>query len=70
MYTNLRTAMAQKGITIEAVARLLNVHRNTIQNKLEGSSDFTIEQAFIITEIMFPEYKLAYLFHRDEAKAS
>lgn len=70
MYNNLRTAMVHKGITIEAIARLLNVHRNTIQNKLDGETDFTIEQAFTITEVMFPEYKLAYLFRREDERAS
>ena len=70
MYKNLRSAMAQKGVTIEAISRLLNVHRNTIQNKLDGESDFTIEQAFLITDVMFPEYKLAFLFRNDEEQAS
>lgn len=65
MYNNLRMVMAQKGVTIDAIARLLGVHRNTIQNKMNGDSDFSIEQAFAITEIMFPEYKMSYLFHRD-----
>ena len=70
MYNNLKAAMVHKGITIESIARLLNVHRNTVQNKLDGETDFTIEQAFAITEIMFPEYKLTYLFRRDTERAS
>lgn len=66
MYENLRALMGQKGISIDAMARLLGVHRNTIQNKLEGESEFTFSQAEIIMETMFPEYTYKYVFHRTE----
>lgn len=64
MYDNLKAEMAKKGITIDALARLLGVHRNTIQNKLDGDSEFTIGQAEVISETMFPEFTIKYLFHR------
>lgn len=64
MYDNLKALMAQKGITIEALARVLNVHVNTVRNKLEGESEFSIGQAQIISEAIFPEYTMKYLFHR------
>ena len=67
MYDNLKAEMGKKGISIDAMARLLGVHRNTIQNKLEGESEFTIGQAEIISETMFPEFTIKYLFHRKEA---
>ncbi len=69
MYDNLKAAMAQKGITTEALAKLLNVHRNTVQNKLDGGSEFTFGQAQVISEVVFPEYTMKYLFHRAEAAA-
>lgn len=69
MYDNLKAAMAQKGITTEALAKLLNVHRNTVQNKLDGESEFTFGQAQVISEVVFPEYTMKYLFHRAEAAA-
>ena len=65
MYDNLKAVMAQKGITIDSMAKVLNVHRNTVQNKLDGESEFTIGQAQIISETMFPEYTMKYLFHRN-----
>lgn len=67
MYDNLKAVMAAKGITIDAMAKVLSVHRNTIQNKLDGESEFTFGQAQIISEVMFPEYAMKYLFHRAEA---
>ena len=67
MYDNLRAVMAAKGITIEAMAKLLNLARRTVQNKLCGESEFTYGEAQQISEIMFPEYTMKYLFHRAQA---
>ena len=64
MYTNLRTVMAAKGVSVDALASLLHVHRNTASNKLDGDSEFTYGQAELIQETMFPEYTVKYLFHR------
>ena len=65
MYNNLKSVMAAKGITIDAMASLLGVHRNTVSNKLDGESEFTFGQAEQIQSVMFPEYNSAYLFRRD-----
>jgi len=66
MYTNLKAAMATKGITNETLARLLNVHRDTITNKLNGESEFSYGQADLIQEVLFPEYNIRYLFKRSD----
>lgn len=64
VYKNLKSAMAAKGVTIETVAKILNVHRNTVQNKIDGESEFSFGQATMISETLFPEYKPSYLFKR------
>lgn len=64
MYTNLIAVMAAKKVTIESMSKLLGVHRNTVQNKLNGESEFTFEQAQLIADVFFPEYKPSYLFKR------
>lgn len=69
MYDNLKALLTLKGISIDTLAKLLGVHRNTIQNKLDGESEFTIGQAQIIIETMFPEYTYKYVFHRKIAAA-
>ncbi len=64
MYENLKAQMAVKGITIDALARLLSVHRDTIANKLNGESEFSYGQAELIQETLFPEFNIRYLFRR------
>ena len=64
MYTNLRKLMVEKGVTVEQLAKMLWVHRNTVQNKLDGESKFTFGQAAMIADLVFPEYKPSYLFKR------
>jgi len=56
--------MTGKGITIETMARALGIHRNTLQNKLDGDSEFTFAEAMLISEMFFPEYRTSYLFKR------
>lgn len=65
MYTNLKAVMAIKGVTIDSMANLLGVHRNTVSSKLDGDSEFTFGQAEKIQNVMFPEYNSAYLFRRE-----
>ena len=67
MYKNLKQVMAMKGITIDAIASLLGIHRNTVANKLDGESEFTYGQAELIQECMFPEYNARFLFRREVA---
>ncbi len=67
MYDNLKALMAMKGISIETLAKILGVHRNTVQNKLDGESEFTIGQAQIIIDTILPEYTFNYVFHRKTA---
>lgn len=61
-YTVLRGEMAKRKISIEALAALLGVHRNSVANKLNGESSFTIEQATLIQETYFLDLSLKYLF--------
>ncbi len=59
---NLKKEMAGADISIESLAAELRVHRNTVANKLDGTSKFTVEEAFKIQEKFFPDLGLAYLF--------
>ena len=67
MYRNLKQLMATKGISIDSMASLLRIHRNTVANKLDGESEFTYGQAELIQETMFPEYNAKFLFRREES---
>ena len=41
MFTNLKTVLYQKGISLRQYAQFLGVSEKTIQNKLNGITDFT-----------------------------
>ena len=62
MMRNLEVALRQKNISNEAVAKLLNIHRNSLRNKLNGKTDFSISEAFKIKRDLLPEYDMDYLF--------
>ncbi len=61
----IRKAMQAKNISIEAVAGVMQVHRNTAANKVNGDTPFTIDEAFKIKALLFPEYDMEYLFAPD-----
>lgn len=63
--SNLRGEMAKKGISIEELAKLLGIHRNSVANKLNGDTSFTIDEAFKIHEVYFPQLSLDFLFQKN-----
>lgn len=65
MYPNLEQAMNRKHITHKMLAAILGVSSKTLQNKMQGRTDFTLPEAQTILEL-FPQYKLSYLFERNE----
>ena len=67
-YKILKGEMAKKDITIEEIAELLNIHRNSVSNKINKNASFTIEEAQKIWEKYFPEMEPKYLFAKDEKK--
>lgn len=66
MYENLKIEMVKKGITSSQLAELLGVHVNTVTNKI-AHGPFSIEEAFLIKNNLFPDLEIAYLFERKGA---
>lgn len=66
MNENLKSAMNAKNINIETIARILGVHRNTAANKVNGETEFTIQESFTLKRCVFPEYELEYLFDKND----
>ena len=62
MKGNLKGAMQAKKISSAAMAALLGVTEKTVNNKLNGESEFLLSEAMKIKENLFPEYDLGYLF--------
>ena len=59
--------MARQNISIENMADVLRIHRNSVANKLYKGS-FSIEEAFRIKNSFFREFDLNYLFTRENSK--
>ena len=65
-YMNLKGEMAKKGITNESIANLLKIHRNSVYNKINGESKFSIDEALAIRNAFFPNYEVDTLFGEEE----
>ena len=53
MYFNLRNELSSKKIKNEDIAALLNIHVNSVSNKINGKTDFTVSEAFRLRESLF-----------------
>lgn len=61
-YSNLKAEMGRCDITAQSISELLGIHRNSVANKLNGQSSFSIEEAIRIKNTFFPEFEYGYLF--------
>lgn len=61
MYKNLKTVLNRKNITLKEYANFLGVGEKTIQNKINGLTDFSYPE-FKKTCILLSEYNADYLF--------
>lgn len=70
MLANLRSEMYKRKITIEKMADFLGIHRNSVSNKLEGNTEFSIEEAFKLRDEFFGDLGMDYLFKKDDQSES
>ncbi len=61
-YLNLKGEMAKRNVTIESISELLGIHRNSVANKVNGRSRFSVDEAFMIQKAFFPDLETDYLF--------
>lgn len=66
-YINLIGEMAKADVTKDELAKLLDVHWNSIANKLSGRSSFTVDEAIRIRDYYFQNCVIEYLFAREAA---
>ena len=67
-YLNLKAEMGRRDVTIESIAQVLDIHRNSVANKLKGDSTFYIDEAIKIRDAFFPDADLSELFKKDESE--
>jgi len=64
LFTNLYAELKRKGISFKAVATLLGITEKTLQNKMNGVTEFTLSEILLISENLLPEFELRYLFKK------
>lgn len=62
MKVNLIGEMAKRKISINDVAVLLGIHRNSVTNKLYGKTVFTLDEAITIADTYFKDCDFRWLF--------
>jgi transcriptional regulator with XRE-family HTH domain len=64
MFENLRNELSKKRISNKAVADLIGCTQKTLDNKLNGVTEFTLSEILLISDNLLPEFELRYLFKR------
>lgn len=62
MRANLIGEMARRSISINDIAKLLGIHRNSVANKLYGRSAFTLDEAITVYDRYFSDMNFRVLF--------
>ncbi len=60
--SNLTAEMARYGVTKKDIQKVLNCSDKTVNNKLDGNTDFTVPEALKIRNTFFEGYRIDYLF--------
>lgn len=66
MALTIKGELAKQDISIKDVADFLNIHRNSVANKLNGETPFSIEECFLIRDQYFPNRKIEDLFKNEK----
>ena len=66
MYKNLVKELGNKHIMLKAVAELIGCTPQSLNNKLYGTTDFTLTEGLLIIDNLLPEFELHYLFKKEE----
>lgn len=69
MYKNLVKILNEKKITMKAYAEFLGISEKTVQNKIYGRTEFTLGEATKTCSFICPEYRMDFVFEKQEAGA-
>lgn len=69
MYINLIEILNRKKISMKDLAKFLGVTEKTVQNKVNGRNEFTLSEAFSIVTFICPEYRMDFVFAKQETEA-
>ena len=63
MYPNLSAELTRRNLTQNDLAKLLNIDLSTVNYKMNGKSDWKLNECKKIISNMFPEQSIDYLFN-------
>ncbi len=66
MFNNLKAEMVRNEIKQTEIATSLGISDKTMSNKMNGKSEFTRNEMFLIKRDFFPTYSIDYLFYIDK----
>lgn len=64
MYINLLAEMSRKNISRTELADKTGIKYTTLTDKLNGKTNFTVEEAIKIRKSAFSEFEYEYLFYK------
>lgn len=70
MYKNLVKILRDKKITLKAYGEFLGISEKTVQNKVNGRTEFTLGEATKTCSVICPEYKMDFVFEKAETMKS
>lgn len=62
MFDNLRDELIKKPLTMKSYAEFLGVSEKTLQNKINGVTDFTLSEVEKTCKFLFPKIRVETLF--------
>ena len=65
MYLNFYKEMKARNLNQALVADKIGITRESLNNKLNGKTDFKAKELFDIKQIFFPDLTLEYLFAKE-----
>lgn len=68
MLNNLRAEMVRNHISSVDIAKAIGRSDRTVRDKLRGKSLFSIQDAAVVRDALFPDVSLEYLFAREDQK--
>lgn len=68
MFQNLRAEMARKSISSADISKIIGRSERNVRDKINGEFEFSIKEAKMIKDQLFPECSLEYLFAKTNDK--
>ena len=68
-FPNLTAELGRKRIGNKALAAAIGCSEKTLYNKMSGATEFTLSEILTISECFLPEFKIDYLFTKQDKSA-